>query len=152
MGRRTDARLCMLGVFMSKCGVCHKPRRTGTGSQAKLLSATGELRTVIACATCAKRGALVIAPAPPTFTTVESDDADVVKVLRALAKQLRTFARMAFILDPTSKQQDALIELGEIAMLKRDGLEQAADIAEAWAKERAARKAVDAPEQKRDTR
>jgi hypothetical protein len=111
---------------MSKCAVCAKPRRTGTGGRAQLLDAAGQLRTVIACASCIDRSITLVTSPPPTFKLVDSDDSDVKKVLRGLAKHLRSVA-----------------ELGALTtdhMCLRDGLEQAADFADAWADERAARK------------
>jgi len=113
---------------MSKCAVCAKVRRTGTGGRAMLLDAAGQLRTVIACASCLERSIVIVAPPPPTFQLVESDDSDVKKVLRGLAKHLRQRAIL------TNAQTDG------VPWLYRDGLEQAADFAEAWASERAARK------------
>jgi hypothetical protein len=114
---------------MSKCAVCGKARRTGTGARAQLLDAAGQLRTVIACAACIDRSITIVASPPPTFTLVESDDSDVKKVLRGLAKHLRNIGRayQASSSDPAFKHG-------------RAALDRAADFAEAWADERAARR------------
>ena len=90
-----------------------------------LLDAAGQLRTVIACASCHERAITIVAMPPPTFTLVDSDDTDVKKVLRGLAKHLRNLAKVSHTDGGT--------------LLYRDGLEQAADFADAWASERAAR-------------
>lgn len=95
-----------------------------------LLDAAGQLRTVIACASCLDRSITIVTSPPPTVTTIASDDSDVKKVLRGLAKHLRTIAKMR---NDTADQENA-------GSCWRDGLEQAADFADAWADERAARK------------
>ena len=65
---------------------------------------------------------------PPTFTLVESDDTDVKKVLRGLAKHLRNMGKAYEASSP-----DPEFKAG------RDAFERAADFADAWASERAAR-------------
>jgi len=114
---------------MSKCGICGKARRVGSGGRALLLDSAGQLRTATACAACLERSIRLVALPPPTMTTIESDDSDVKKVLRGLAKHLRNMGK--------GRPFDAG---GANHPCFRDGLEQAADFAEAWADERAARK------------
>ncbi len=114
---------------MSKCAVCGHARRTGTGGRADLLTADGRLRTVLACRSCIDRAITIVTAPPPVFTTVESDDADVKKVLRGLAKHLRLVGK-AYV--ASSSDPDFRHGL--------DAFDRAADIADAWADERAARK------------
>ena len=97
-----------------------------------LLDATGQLRTVIACASCLDRSITIVTAPPPVFTTVESDDADVKKVLRCLAKHFRNVG-LAY----QASSEDPDFRGGRAAF------EQAADLADAWAEERAARKPDD---------
>jgi hypothetical protein len=95
-----------------------------------LLDAAGQLRTVLACRSCIDRAITLVTPPPPVFTTVDSDDADVKKVLRGLAKHLRRIGKTK------TEASNGYVQ----DMTWRDGLEQAADFADAWADERAARK------------
>jgi len=130
---------------MSKCGICGKARRVGSGGRALLLDSAGQLRTATACAACLERSIRLVALPPPTTTTIESDDSDVKKVLRGLAKYIRMVAKLEYgqstvILRGEGFDVDVIEKLSELAVLKRDGLEQAADFADAWADERAARK------------
>jgi len=113
---------------MSKCAVCGKPRRTGTGGRAEFLDAAGQLRAVLACKSCLDRAITIVTAPPPTFTLVESDDTDVKKVLRGLAKHLRNMGKAYEASSP-----DPEFKAG------RDAFERAADFADAWASERAAR-------------
>lgn len=131
---------------MSKCGVCGGARRAGTGGRATLIDAAGRLRAVIACASCRERAIVLVAMPPATVVERPSDDADVVKVLRGLARKLRGVARADTL--PTAAVFGSRLDGFDYSgLLKRDGLEQAADIAEAWARERAARQPVDEPDE-----
>jgi hypothetical protein len=129
MGRVSfEARRSATGARMSKCSICNKHRRTGTGGRAMLLDAAGQLRTVLACAGCLERSIRLVALPPPITTTIESDDSDVKKVLRGLAKRLRNTGKAYAASSP-----DPQFQYGRAAF------DQAADIADAWADERAAR-------------
>jgi hypothetical protein len=113
----------------ARCTVCGNPKRSGTGGRVLYVDAAGQTRTVIACAKCMARS-LVLVTAPPALErTIESDDSDVHKVLRGLARHLRNLAKV-----PRS------VDVGDDPPLWRDGMVQAADFADAWATERAARK------------
>ena len=122
---------------MTQCGICHQPRRVGTGQRAKFLTETGDIRTVIACSKCCARGVLIVAPSPPQFTTVESDDSDVVAVLRGLAKQFESY-RAAY-----ARDKGQLLDAEQAVC---DTWNTCASIARAWANERAARKPAETSE------
>ena len=126
---------------MSKCGICGRPRRTGTGQQARFLTSEGEIKSVIACASCVSRGIVVIAPMAQVATTVPSDDADVVAVLRGLARQFESY-RSAYARDKP--------ELTDLEQRVCETWNTCADVARAWANERAARKPLDEPTEVKD--
>lgn len=83
----------------------------------------GNIRCTLACAGCVKRGIILTTPTPtptPTLTKapLDAEERDVRGVLRKLARHLRGLAK-------GQKQMDA--------EFTAEGLEQSADIADAWA-------------------
>lgn len=116
---------------MSKCSVCGNATRKGARERMHVLSSDGEIRRVLACVACFKRSITIVtaANAPTKTATLDADERDVREVLRKLARHLRGLARAQRAAcdrpDPNDVHHE---EHGP-----DEGLDQAADIADAWA-------------------
>jgi hypothetical protein len=112
----------------ARCSVCGEPRRSGTGGRCEFVNEAGVIRSVLACARCVARSVRLVTAPPATERTVQSDDSDVRAVLRGLARHLRGLGKAY-----AASSVDPAFAAGE------EAFNRAADIADAWAKERAAR-------------
>jgi hypothetical protein len=86
-----------------------------------------------ACSTCVRRGVLIttMPRATPTLTKapLDTEEKDVREVLRKLVRHLRGLAKAQGAFDQSNgDESDAAMNDGHVV-----GLDQAADIAEAWA-------------------
>jgi hypothetical protein len=131
---------------VSACGVCGVPRRRGSGGRVFVLGPDpGQIRSVIACGSCARRS-VAIAIAPLSSENVrkgvklEADERNIRFVLRGLARHLRGIAKaMRNVLPPEGSKETHFVPSRISDERHADGLEQAADIANAWAENHAAR-------------
>jgi hypothetical protein len=121
---------------VSACGVCGQPRRRNSARRVFVLGPkAGEVRAVIACASCARRS-VVLAVAPFSSeperkrVTLDAAERDVRVVLRSFARKLRKLAMVRR--DQARAEVEGSPAFCEF-MGKVDTYNTAADMAESWA-------------------
>lgn len=115
-----------------RCRICGGAVRKGSGSMVYAALEPGELTRVRACVGCAKRAIVLSFPTAPApeKPTLDAEERDIREVLRRLARHLRGLAKATTIRRDKSLPSTPTFDTFAAAALS---LEQAADIADAWA-------------------